>query len=121
MKGGKRSPKYDDPVCLLLRALYGHPDAGTDWEQDAEEHLSAVGFLPIMDWKRSFRHPTLDLMLLVYVDDFKLAGPAANMTEGWKLIRKGIMIGEPEPLGRYLGCEHRMITATIPQGSNPCH
>ena len=121
MKGGKRVPKYDDPVCLLLRALYGHPDAGTYWEQHGEEHLSAVGFLLIMDWKNSFRPPTLNLMLIVYVDDFKLAGPAANMAEGWKLIRKGIITGEPEPIGRYLGCEHRMVNATIPQGSNPCH
>ena len=87
-------------MCLLLRALYGHPDAGTYWEQHAEEHLSAVGFLLIMDWKNSFRHPSLDLMLIVYVDGFKLAGPAANMIEGWKLIRKGIMTGEPEPIGR---------------------
>ena len=43
------------------------------------------------------------------------------MAEVWWLIRKGMMIGEPEPIGRYLGCEHRMIHATIPQGSNPCH
>ena len=60
-------------------------------------------------------------MLIVYVDDFKFAGPAANMAEGWKLIRTGIIIGEPEPIGRYCGCEHRMVNATIPQGSNPCH
>ena len=48
-------------------------------------------------------------MLIVYVDYFKLAGPAANIAEGWKLIRNGIITGEPEPIGRYLGCEHRMI------------
>ena len=74
-----------------------------------------------MDWESSFRHPTLDCMRIVYVDEFKLAGPAANITEGWRLIRKGIISGEPEPIGRYLGCEHRMINATVPQGSSPCH
>ena len=47
-------------------------------EQIAEEHLSAVGWIPIVDWTSSFRHPTLDRKLIVYVDDFKLAGPAAN-------------------------------------------
>ena len=31
------------------------------------------------------------------------------------------MTGEPEPIGRYLGCEYRMSNATISQGSNPCH
>ena len=89
MNGGKRVPTYHDPVCLLLRALYGHPDAGTYWEQHAEEHLSAVGCLPIMGWKSSYRHPILNRMLIAYVDDFKLAGPAANMAEGWRLTRKG--------------------------------
>ena len=38
MKGGTRVPIYYDPVCLLLRALYGHPDAGTYWERHAEEY-----------------------------------------------------------------------------------
>ena len=110
-----------DPVCLLLRALYGHPAAGCYWEQHTEEHLSAVGFIPIMDWKTSFGQLTVDLMLIVYVDDFKLAGLAANIIEAWRLSRKGIIIGEPEPIGRYLGCEHRMVNAAISQGSNPCH
>ena len=98
MKGGKRVPKYDDAVCLLLRALYGHPDAGTYWEQHAEEHLSAVGCIPIMDWKKSFRHLTFDTKRIVYVDDFKLAGLVVNMTEGWRLIRKRVITGEPEAI-----------------------
>eukprot|EP00971_Amphidinium_carterae_P073584 1455174-Amphidinium_carterae.1 len=25
--------KYRDPVALLIRALYGHPDSGGDWEK----------------------------------------------------------------------------------------
>lgn len=29
---------YDQPVIPLMRALYGHPDAGTIWEQ----HCDAV-------------------------------------------------------------------------------
>ena len=82
--------------------LYGHPDAGTEWEQHAEKHLSSVGFVSIPDWKSCFRHPRLDLMLIVHVDDFKLAGPKRNLKEGWTLTRKGIITGEPEPIGRYL-------------------
>ena len=33
------SPMYDQPVIQLLRALYGHPDAGTFWEQHCDEVL----------------------------------------------------------------------------------
>ena len=76
---GYRVPKYTDPVCLLKRALYGHPDAGTYWEQQSEKHFSSVGFIPIPDWKSCFRHPRLDLMLIVYVDDFRLAGPKRHL------------------------------------------
>ena len=40
---------------------------------------------------------------------------------GKEIDSKRIITGETEAIGRYLGCEDRMITATIPQGSNPCH
>jgi hypothetical protein len=44
-------------------------------------------------------------VLVVYVDDFKLAGPAQNLPMGWKLIRKGINMDEPTPLGFYLATQ----------------
>ena len=53
----------------------------------------------------------------MYVDDFLLSGPAANMDKGWQLIRWGkgqprdqekavIKMEEPTPIGKYLGAEH---------------
>ena len=87
-RNGKRVCKYHDPVCKLHKALYGHPDAGTYREMHAEKHLKAVGFTTVPDWRSCFVHPKLRLFLIVYVDDFKLAGPIKNMAEGWKLIRK---------------------------------
>ena len=42
--------KLRDPVCLLKRALYGHPDAGSCWEVFAEEKIRSVGFEPIPNW-----------------------------------------------------------------------
>ena len=35
-RNGIKTPLYKDPVCRLHKALYGHPDAGTDWEVQAE-------------------------------------------------------------------------------------
>ena len=40
------------------------------------------------DWASVFRHEELDLFLVVYVDDFKMSGPAKNIAEGWALISK---------------------------------
>ena len=35
--------KYDDPVCPLVLALYGHPDSGGYWERHCEAHLAEAG------------------------------------------------------------------------------
>ena len=42
--------RYHKPVVQLLRALYGHPDAGTFWERHCNSHCMSVGFVPIPDW-----------------------------------------------------------------------
>ena len=44
------SPKYKHPVVKLLRALYGHPDAGTFWEEHVDRKLMTAGCKPIESW-----------------------------------------------------------------------
>ena len=95
-----------DPVCPLILALYGHPDSGGYWEHHCEKHLRSVGFVPIADWRSCFWHSELGLYLVVYVDDFKMAGPSGNLAKGWSLIRKGVSTELPTPTGKYLGCDH---------------
>ena len=51
-------------------------------------------------------HKKLKLFLIVYVDDFKLAGPKANLAAGWKLIRERIKMDEPTKADKFLGCQH---------------
>ena len=50
---------------------------------------------------------------MVYVDDFKLAGPQKNLQAGWKLLRKGLLLDEPEPVSKFLGCDHQHYTANL--------
>ena len=39
------------PACRLRKALYGHPDAGTFWEDRCEAHLKTEGFRAVgSDW-----------------------------------------------------------------------
>jgi hypothetical protein len=52
----------------------------------------------------------MSLLLVVYVDDFKLAGPVASVTKAWTMIKSCINIENPSPIGQYLGCEHRPVT-----------
>ena len=73
--------KFRDPVVRLRLALYGHPDSGVYWEQKCDTHLKSVGFDPIVDWRSCYFHRELQLFLIVYVDDFKLCGPASNLNK----------------------------------------
>ena len=66
---------YTDPVVLLELALYGHPDAGGCWERHCNGVCRKCDFMPVPDWPSSFYHSGLKLLLVIYVDDLKLAGP----------------------------------------------
>ena len=39
--------RYRRPVVPVRKALYGHPDAGTFWEQHCDKSVHAAGFEPI--------------------------------------------------------------------------
>ena len=96
------------PVCRLNVALYGHPDSGTEWEHHCDDPLKKSGFINVGDgaWPSCYVHKELDLLLSVYVDEFKLAGPAKNMSKGWQLIVASLELDPPLPLSLYLGCIH---------------
>ena len=85
--------KFRRPVCRLLKALYGHPDSGTFWEEHCDAHTQKVGFAPIgPTWPSCYFHQKLKLFLVIYVDDFKLSGLEHKLSLGWKLVSKGLNI-----------------------------
>ena len=97
------------PMVPMLLALYGHPDSGGIWENHLNSRVVKQGWkqiLPII-WHSIFHHQELNCLLVVYVDDFKMAGPSANMEKGWASIKAAVNIGDPEPYDRYFGCMHR--------------
>ena len=71
---GRHQPRFRRPVCRLLRALYGHPDSGGLWERHCDSHLRSIGFREIDPWRSVYFHDKLKVLLVVYVDDFKMAG-----------------------------------------------
>ena len=42
-----------------------------------------------------------------------MSGPKENLGKGWPLIRKGLDIEPPVPIGVYLGCSHEDGTMKI--------
>ena len=99
-----KNSKWVRPVVRLTKALYGHLDRGTFWEDHCDKESRKVGFEPIgPTWPSCYFHQKLDVSLVVYVDNFKFAGPKNNLKLGWELLRKGLSI-EPEcEPGVYLG------------------
>ena len=102
--------KYKRPVVKLRIALYGHPDSGGLWEIHCESQLLAVGFvMPDPEgWPSVFYHPDLKLLMVVYVDDFKMSGPKESMKKGWELVASRIDMDTPGMVSRYLGCDHQL-------------
>ena len=84
--------EFRNPVCKLKLSLYGHPDAGGYWEAHCKQKLIAGGFQLIPDWPSMYWHKTFKLLLMVYVDDFKMSGPKDNLKKGWGIIRKDIKL-----------------------------
>ena len=91
-RGGSAPPGgYKDPVVLMRQALYGHPDAGGYWERHCEAGVEKAGFLPVGscgEWRSCFFNPRTKVFLIVYVDDFKMAGPEHEVAKAWKDIGK---------------------------------
>ena len=117
----KNFPNLWRPVCRLKKARYGHPDAGTDWEQMCDAHVKSVGCVPIgPEWPPCCYHPKLSLMLSIDVDEFNMVGSKVNILVGWKLLRQGLHI-EPEQRiddegAVYLGCRHVVSSMKLPNG-----
>ena len=110
--------KIPRPCCPLRLSLYGHPMSGKYWENHFTEKVLSCGFRKMMGWECLFYHDELQLILSVYVDDFKLVGPSGNLTAGWKrLTDTGLELDPPAPLGDYLGCGqfHTKVSAVEAQ------
>ena len=107
-----------DPVCPLVLALYGHPDSGGFWEKHCDAHLRTIGFEPIEDWLSCYWHDETRSLLVVYVDDFKLAGPADQLEHLWDSIRDGLTMDPPTEQGKYLGCDHIVRDVISPLTGN---
>ena len=73
----------------------------------------SVGFERLAEeWQGVFWHEKTRSLLIVYVDDFKLAAKTGEHDALWTSIRAVIDM-DPETLdGRFLGCSHERVTTT---------
>ena len=119
-KAGKK------PVVELIKALYGHTQAGFLWEAEARKQLLKMGFVNFSDVSSAwYLHYTeegnIDGMLLLYVDDFMIAGTdhfrkstISKMKEVWELKN-----GDIHPVGQGPIVGMRYDQYEVEHGSNP--
>ena len=96
----------DRPCFRLLRALYGHPEAGGHWEQHLTKIILSLGGAPIKGHPSCFWIAPTKLFLIVYVDDLLLSGPSEAHKGFWDKLSKEVNIEPPENIDRYLGRHH---------------
>ena len=108
--------KFVQPVVLLVKALYGHPDAGGMWEQHLKGILKKMGGEEIPEFPGNFWFSGPRLMLSTYVDDLTLAGPRENHQKFWSELTNVVNVEPPEPIYRMLGRNH--IYAVVPDSGN---
>ena len=90
--------RFRRPAVPVIMALYGHADAGGIWEEQCEGKFMSIGFKRLAEeWPGVFWHEETTSLLIVYVDDFKLAGNKTGEDDTfWKSIREVIDMG-PNP------------------------
>ena len=72
--------------------------SGLYLENNNSKALLDFGFQCILGWECLYFHAKLQVILSVYVDDFKLAGRKDSLGKAWQLMRdKGLKLDPPEP------------------------
>ena len=101
------TPKYHDPVVILEKALYGHPESGPMWDKKLHACMKKAGFHHLEGSPGFFYHKSLGVECTVYVDDFVLVCPPALEAKVWKTLSDMIDFKDPpEPVSGYLGVYH---------------
>ena len=102
-----------DPVCPVLRNLYGHPLAGLLWEKHAEKILFEKGFERVPGRECLYVHRPSEAFRSVYVHDFKIACPTKSVDGMWVELRNKLDGPVHMDGATYLGCAQRNVE--IPQ------
>ena len=89
----KRMHSMRNPVVRLEKALYGHKHSGVFWQKFCTKQVTEAGFEPLGEsWPCAYFHPVTKMLLIVYVDDMKLAGPSQHMKATWEALGKNFKL-----------------------------
>lgn len=87
----------------LIRALYGHPEAGWHWDKRFREVMELMGGTHLPNFQSSYWFSDSRMLLTLYVDDMVLSGPCENHKAFWEQLSKHLEFEEPSSVDRILG------------------
>ena len=127
-----KNPGEQWVIMPLVNALYGHPQAGVFWERHLHTAVLEGGFTSLGtcgEWRSVYFHHDLKVLMIVYVDDFKLSGPPDAVKEAWSKMQavtvqeedssyvQAIKLGDIESVNTFLGCGHHTETFETKSGT----
>ena len=107
--------KIDNPYVRLLVNLYGHPKAGLYWEIYSNKVLVKHGFEKVPGWESLWIHKKKQLIMSVYVDDYKLAGKTENLEPMWSSLSKDLDLEPFVPLHGSIYLGNKQYDVEIPE------
>jgi len=96
----------EEPVCPLVRNIYGHPLAALLWEKGSQQRILRRGFEKVKGWESLYVHREKKAFLGVYVDDFHLAARQQHLPGLWAALKEEIDLDPAVAFSgnTYLGC-----------------
>ena len=68
-----------ESCCPAGNAFYGHKHSGVFWQRFCDKQVTEAGFEPLGEsWPCVYFHPVTKMLLIVYVDDMKLAAKGTH-------------------------------------------
>ena len=100
--------RFKRPAVRLIRALYGHPEAGDAWARHFARNMKSLGFEAVESFPSLYWHASTLVLVAAYVDDIIAAGPVKAMEQFWKDLQELVQLDEITVPGRYLGRDHKI-------------
>ena len=103
-----------ESVCRLLKALYGLKQAPRLWFKDIDTYLQSIGFKHSSADPNLFTHTTMQVILLLYVDDILIASITTEALETVKrLLHEKYKMVDLGPASQFLGLKIRQTPTAI--------
>ena len=89
-----QSPKLSSHIGVVWLSVFWITSGG-----HSRECCVNFGFRKVGGWVQCYFHPTLEVVLSIYVDDSKMPAPEQEVDKAWNVLETNIRLDPPIPIG----------------------